>query len=162
MDRSYFDLIRYAVLRMDGHGLEHIAGAEGGLGNKFRKEMAVASDTEDLIDRIKTKGYTRTRVTRLLTHVLLGITEELSREAVPYIRILGFSQRGAAFLKHCTRTESTRVPVLTGTRKDMECYPELVPMLEKDILANQIYNILTGENLYRNHDFVRKPVITRF
>lgn len=159
METAYFDLIRLCLLRMSEEELSRIAGAEGGLGNKLRKELIHAADLEDLIERTKSKVYTRTRVTRLLNHVLLGITEELTQTAVPYIRILGFNRRGASFLKSCIQREQVSLPVLTNPKKAKEKDPTLLPWIEKDILATQLYALLTEQDLYRNHDFVHSPII---
>lgn len=159
METAYFDLIRLCLLRMSEEELSCIAGAEGGLGNKLRKELIHAADLEDLIERTKSKVYTRTRVTRLLNHVLLGITNKLTENAAPYIRILGFNRRGASFLKSCIQRELVSLPVLTNPKKAREQAPTLLPWIEKDILATQLYALITEQDLYRNHDFVHSPII---
>ena len=91
--------------------------------------------------------------------MLLGITNKLTENAAPYIRILGFNRRGASFLKSCIQRELVSLPVLTNPKKAREQAPTLLPWIEKDILATQLYALITEQDLYRNHDFVHSPII---
>ncbi|WP_322903820.1 nucleotidyltransferase [Paenibacillus campi] len=62
-----------------------------------------------LIDRLKTKRYTRARLQRLLAHLLLShrrelLNEPMLRRGPGYLRVLGFTERGRTLLKRMKST----------------------------------------------------------
>lgn len=63
-------------------------------------------------DLIKTKDVTRTRVNRVLTHILLNLyREDYAQTTVPYLRVLGFSRRALPLLSEIDKKASA--PLLT-------------------------------------------------
>ncbi|SEW40851.1 nucleotidyltransferase [[Clostridium] fimetarium] len=91
----------------------------------------------ELIEKLKNKQLTYTRVSRSLLHILLEITDDSAikytkGESIPYIRLLGFDELGQIFLNK-TKKEC-KVPLITKTAD----YKEL---LNEDIFATEIYNI---------------------
>ena len=134
-----------------------ISGAGEGLGNKLRDSFRYCHDYDELAASIKSKRYTLTRVQRVLAYTLLGITEEDSRNAGIYIRVLAFNDRGAAHLRSLD-DRGHRFPLITNINKDAVKYPELQKDIERDILASDIYNIAMGRDLYLNSEYVKKPL----
>ncbi|MCZ8512467.1 nucleotidyltransferase [Paenibacillus filicis] len=114
-------------------GLEHRIGRVlAGLDFGGEPERRV----EALTDKLKTKRYTRTKLQRALTRILLGHTKaELApqtlRGGVPYLRVLGFSPRGRELLKRMK--ETAKVPVLTKVTGEPS------PLLQLDIRATSVY-----------------------
>ena len=51
---------------------------------------------EDLVNQVATKRYTKARVRRILTYILVGAREEILPTA---IHVLGFTEKGQAHLK---------------------------------------------------------------
>ena len=138
--------------------LERYAQSENGLGNKLKKELRYADSLEDLIDRVKSKAYTRTAITRLLTHVLLGIGNDEMTDAF-YARVLAMNDTGAEALKLARKNELSTIPVLSNLTKDMKLLNDLQKrMISFDITAADVYNIVTGSNLYANSDHVKSPL----
>ena len=160
-DKNYYKLVTGKILAMTEQELENIFSAGAGLGAKMKKEIRYSSNTEDFIDRIKSKAYTRTRINRLLTHTLLGLDRQTMENALPYVRVLGFNSTGAKFLKEVRKEELTTIPVITNINKEAHLYPEIEETLEKDILATDLYNLITERDLYENSDYVKKPVILK-
>ena len=159
MEKLYFSHVRARILQSGSDELERLFSAGEGLGNKLKKEVRYAGSVEELIDRIKSKAYTRTRIARLLTQVLLGIDQACVENARPYLRILALDDIGAGFLKQVKKKGCCKLPILTNINREREAYPEIASTLEKDILASDIYNLITGRDLYENSDFVRVPDI---
>ncbi|MEB3101209.1 nucleotidyltransferase [Ferviditalea candida] len=112
-------------------------------GLEYRLKRAIAgvnpdsaAPVEDLIAGLKTKRYTRTKLQRVLTRVLLNhrkdvLTKELLSKGVPYLRILGFSAQGRELLKQMKKTAS--VPVVTKIAR------ETSPLLTMDIQATAVH-----------------------
>lgn len=159
MARGYFELVGAKILQSDASELERIFAAGSGLGNKLKKEIRYVNTTEQLIQRIKSKVYTRTRISRLLTQVLLGIDDNTVKNANNYIRILAFDEVGARFIKDVKKNETAKLPIITNINKEIQNMPQILPMLEKDILASDMYNIICKKDLYDNSDYIRTPFI---
>lgn len=88
-------------------------------GLEFRIKSALrelrAWRVDELLDLLKTKRYTRTKLQRTLTRILLGHRkEELTADrlagGVQYIRALGFTERGRELLRRMKKTAA--VPVV--------------------------------------------------
>ena len=159
MNRSYFELVGAKILQTDTGILEGIFSSGEGLGNKLKNEIRYVSTTQQLIERIKSKAYTHTRISRLLTHVLLGIDEETVKNAKNYIRILALDEVGAKFIKEVKKNENAKLPIITNINKELKSYPDLAATLEKDILASDMYNIICQKDLYDYSDYIRQPYI---
>ena len=46
---------------------------------------------------------------------------------------------------------------LENINKELDCLPEVASLLEKDIMASDIYNLLTMNDLYSCSDYIKKP-----
>lgn len=155
-ETALFDMIRNAVLRASAEELDRTFAGGEGLGNKLKNVIRKASSYEDLIEQLKSKRYTRTRIERFLIQMLLGI-ENVSLDE-NYIRVLAFNDRGSAYLKNVKKSGICSLPIITNINKEAENNPEIKGALDKDILASDIYNLASGRDLYLNSDYVKKPV----
>lgn len=100
-------------------------GGEG-LWRKLMAESRRCACLEELVDAVKSKRYTRTRICRMVLCAFLGLTaEDMTREA-PYVRLLALSQRGRQALR---REHGVRL--LHPGEKSREDYAET----ERRILA---------------------------
>ncbi len=159
LDRSYWELVGAKILQTDSKRLEEIFSAGEGLGNKLKNEIRYVSSTEQLIERIKSKVYTYSRISRLLTHILLDIDDKVMTESAKYIRILALDDVGAKFIKEVKKRECASLPILTNINRETRDYLHIQPTLEKDILASDMYNIITKNDLYDYSDYIMKPYI---
>ena len=159
MRKAYWALISAGILQRDAAELDRLFSAGAGLGARLKKAVRRASTADELILQVKSKVYTYSRISRLLTQVLLNIEREDAEAAAPYIRILAFDQRGADFLKEVKKKECAALPLLTNINREAERYPQIRKTMEKDILASDIYNLLTGNDLFRRSDYVVSPYV---
>ncbi|EFU40181.1 hypothetical protein PVOR_23049 [Paenibacillus vortex V453] len=91
---------------------------------------------EGLLGALKTKRYTRTKLQRMLLHIMLNhdkgsmSPEELAK-GPGYIRVLGFNETGRGLLKRMKK--SATLPVIQK--------PTLLqhPQLERDLMAAAVY-----------------------
>lgn len=87
------DLVLMHRLRgMDPTELAKLPLCSEGLENRMSSCAKTATTREELIAMLKTKRYTRSRLSRLCCHAMLGITSQLLDEhPLPeYVRLLGF------------------------------------------------------------------------
>lgn len=106
---------------------------------------------QQLIEIMQTKRYTRTKVQRMLTRILLSHSKSLINRAVlkegtPYIRVLGFSAAGRALLKRMKK--AAKVPVIVNIDRDQH------PLLQQDIQASSVYALAYRE--YYNEELLRE------
>ena len=152
-----FPLLREKILLSSNEELNQIFGAEEGLGNKMKANVRYWKNMDELIESLKSKRYTRTRITRLLAMTLLGVQREDVKNARSYIRVLAFDEKGSQYLKEIKKSESCKLPILTNINKEAEMHLEIKETLEKDILAGDLYNLACGLDLYDNSDYVKMP-----
>lgn len=157
----FFRMSAMKILQMPVTELTAFASADLGLANKLKKEIRYADSLETLIEKVKSKVYTRTRVMRLLAHILLDIKKADVEQAKSYIRVLAFDSAGAKFLKDVKKRECNTLPVITNINKEAGNYPQIAETLEKDILASDVYNLLTHKNLYEMADYTQRPYINQ-
>ena len=100
------------VRTMERDSFQAIAHGGEGLWSRFARISWESPDIESLLSRVKAKRYTRTRVQRLLTCAFLQITEDMLKQDTPYVRILGFSERGQELL-HQMKMQS-RIPLVNA------------------------------------------------
>lgn len=70
-----------------------------------------AGSLEEVYDLAKTKRYAHARVRRLTTWAMLGLTSADRPPEVPYLKVLGFTDRGREVLREMGKR--ARVPVVT-------------------------------------------------
>lgn len=152
----FFELIMQKILTSSEDELNRAFGAEEGLGSKLKKNARRYNCFEDIVNDLKSKRYTRTRINRVIFNILLGISKDEVVNAKNYIRVLGFSDEGANYLKEIKKNEVCKLPIITNINK--EDVSEIEHTLKKDILATDLYNLATQKDLYINSENVKKPL----
>lgn len=114
-----------------------------GLENRIKEAADSSGTLEELIEKICTRRYTRTRVQRILFGFLTGIKsselESFNENGGPqYIRVLGFNSRGQKLLAKIKDTASLPIIVKTANFKNTDNYL-LNRMLEIESHATNMY-----------------------
>ena len=78
-------------------------GSEG-LWRKLMHESRRQASIEAIAAAVKSKRYTRSRIDRMILCAFLGITDEILNMEIPYVRVLGFNDRGRNILKHVKKS----------------------------------------------------------
>ncbi len=81
-----------------------------GLEYRLYRAARYAASLEEFFIAAKTKRYTHARIRRLALHAFLGVTREAMRLSPPYLRVLGFNERGQELLRRMRNTAT--LPVL--------------------------------------------------
>lgn len=110
-----------------------------GLENRIYNAIQSATSLEELYDIVKTKRYTHSRIRRIVTALYLGITPEDRNGEVPYIRVLGFNEKGRDILK-AAKDASTK-PVVTKTSQISGISEEAAHIFELECKATDLYNL---------------------
>jgi UPF0348 protein TTE1483 len=154
--------IIYTLRKMSLSDIENLQDVTEGLENSIKSASDSCNNLEDLINSIKSKRYTRSRIQRILLYSLLNITKKDKIDSYkinPYIRVLGVSHRGKNLLSQIS--ENKKYPVITSVKKfiDNNNNKVLKSMLEKDILASNIYTLGYEYDSKANLDYTKKLII---
>ena len=91
--------VLYRLRTMTEAEFEALPYGSEGLWRRFLRECRRGSTLEEILSAVKTKRYTRTRLDRMVLCAFLGLTKEALSEPAPYVRILGFTDRGREILR---------------------------------------------------------------
>ena len=91
---NYFPLLRYQIL--SNPNLTSIYQVNQAMAVRIREAIKTAQTIEELVEAVATKRYTKARVRRLITYILVQARESDLPEA---IHVLGFTEKGRQHLK---------------------------------------------------------------
>ena len=147
---AYNDEIIYKLRSMTVKQIANLPDVSEGLEYLIKDVSNKTNNLIELINGIKSKRYTQTRIQRILLYALLGITKkdmEMSKKITPYIRVLGCSEKGKILLSQI----NSKAKVITSLKKyevsnknKRFCIGKqktLNRMLEIDKMATDIYTI---------------------
>ena len=161
-DISVFEKeIIYTLRKMSVAEIASLQDVTEGLENSIKNAANTCNNLEDLINSIKSKRYTRSRIQRILLYSILNITKkdiENSYKVKPYVRVLGASSHGKYLL---SRINNPKYPLVTSVKKFMDTNTNkiLKNMMEKDILASNIYTLGYEYDSKANLDYTKKLII---
>ena len=144
MSLKNFEKEIFYVLRKNlVQDLFELSDVSEGLENVLKKASNETTEIDKMIELLKSKRYTRTRIQRILLHALLSITkDEVSNYKYnpQYIRVLGFTKKGEKLLTQIYN--KANLPIVTSVSKFLKSANETGRrMIEKDILATNIYTL---------------------
>ncbi len=96
--------ILYKLRTMSAEDFRKIPDVSEGLEYRFCEAVGNSVTLSEILEKVKTKRYTHSRLRRIVLCALLGITKQDTELEVPYIRVLGFNSKGAEVLKQAKKT----------------------------------------------------------
>ncbi|WP_028595625.1 nucleotidyltransferase [Paenibacillus assamensis] len=160
---SYAVALFYRLSTASPEALHSILEVTEGLEHRLLHTLPQLTEwrVQPLLEALKTKRYTLTKLQRMLTHILLDHTkDDFGPEALQrgphYIRVLGFSEKGQILLKKMKKSASLPI-VQTVTRENSMLGG--TAGLAADIRATAVYaagiSRVHGRTAYR--DFYEPP-----
>lgn len=156
---SFASPLRHLLLTRTASELRAFHDMNEGLENRLLHVMPELErfTVEHLLQTVKSKRYTRTRLQRLLLHLLLGHSKEelnssVLAEGPSYIRVLGFRESGRALLKQMKQSAS--LPVVT--RPALCSHPQFVRDVQAAAAYAGAFRHPLRSDLYR--DYLEPPV----
>ncbi|MBS5863539.1 MAG: nucleotidyltransferase [Clostridium sp.] len=163
IDISKFEKeILYSIRRLSTADLKKFPEVNEGLENAIKNAANSCNTLAELINIIKSKRYTQTRIQRILLYILLNITKKdmyISRKTVPYARILGYSQKGKELISEIYNA-NPKITLITSVKNffDSSNNKTYKHMLSKDILATNIYTLAYENDSVANLDYTKRIV----
>ncbi len=146
-------------------GLCGIYGVNEGLEHRLLLSAAKSSSWEDLVDGAASKRYPKSRIRRLLIHLIAGFNREEAAEfdgqGPQYARILAFNDRGRMLLRRIKRESSLPlIPKVSQFLSGRDMHRPsgelsiLQRMLRFDCLATDLQGICYPTPLRGGRDFL--------
>ncbi len=154
--------ILYRLRTMSIEDILNLPDVSEGLENKIKKASNSCNNLANLTSLVKSKRYTMTRINRILLYALLNITKkdiEDSYKVSPYLRILGVNQKGKELLSKISKSNK-KTDIITSPKKFFDTTKNklLKNMLEKDMIASNIYTLGYTKDSKANLDFTNKLI----
>ena len=142
--KNMFELLKYKIITSDESELAEVYGVAEGLENRLKSCISGAENIDGLIDSVKSKRYTRARISRTLMHLLINLrTTDFETLRETYCaRVLGFSPTGGKLLR--LMSESSAIPVFSNLSRLDKRSPEAARVLKYDMRASDVYALLYG------------------
>ena len=159
--------ILYTLRKMTKEEIANLPDVTEGLENTIKAAACSCNNLKDLINGIKSKRYTQTRIQRILLYALLGIDKkmmEASKKIIPYVRILGFTGNGRNLISEIVRN-NPKINMITSVKKCIEQNNKrnnkyMLEILAKDIFATDVYTLGYEYESKANLDYTNNMIIT--
>ena len=165
----FFETLISTIIR-DKKNLESYFDISEGIENKIFKAALVAKDYEDLLNLIKSKRYTMTRIKRCLNNILLGVTKEDMEfakkiDTIPYVRILTFNSKGREVIREIKKSSEIKIINKFSEVEHFMDDKNFKFLIENDIKCTDIYNTIYYKKnrplLKGSMDYFIKPIYVR-
>lgn len=155
--------IIYNLRRMRISEIANLPDVSEGLEYSIKNAASSCNTIDELINIVKSKRYTTTRLKRILVYCLLGITKkdmQDSRKVTPYVRVLGFNDKGKELLSGISHA-NPKLEIVTSVKKYMETSTNRIlrNMLAKDVFATDIYTLGYDYDSSSNLDYTH-PIVS--
>ncbi len=115
---------------MDVETIKNAPDVSEGLENRIASCVKQSMSVEDLYGRIKTKRYTYSRIRRIIMSLFLGVKASDFTPDPPYIRVLGFNDKGQEILKSAKKTSTLPIIMKSSQIKSLDDYAQKIFALE--------------------------------
>lgn len=149
------DVAIFKLIENDSKFISQVADCTEGLENRIKALAVHSNNLPNLLEKLETKRYTKTRLQRIIVNNMLGITRDFTEKCLKnklYLKVLAVADDKKdilSSLQSCDISLITRksdADNLCGTAKT--CF-------EKDVFANRIYNVI---NKKTSNEFEMKIV----
>ena len=157
-DISTLDSAIISKLRlMTAEDLQNISEVTEGIENRILSSANMSYSFETLVENVKNKRYTTSKIRRMIISALIGFTKDIYSPMPQYIRILGMNKVGMTILKQAKDT--CKVPIIKKTAD----FKEQSPQFNLDVRATNIAMLCNPIPTYRigNADLKKSPIIMK-
>ena len=138
-----FSVIENAILfklrTLSADDFKKIPDVSEGLEFRFVEAVRTSITLSEILEKVKTKRYTHSRLRRIALNAFLGITRDDFYEKVPYIRVLGFNSRGAQILKDAKN--KAKLPIVTKVSEIKKLNADAQRAFDLECRARDLYSL---------------------
>ena len=152
----------YTLRKMSQDEVSNLPDVSEGLDTSIKNAANSCNSLEELINIVKSKRFTQTRIQRILLYALLGIDKkqmDIARKVDAYVRVLGFNENGKKLISEISKL-NPKLPIITSVKKYMDTVTNksLKEMLNRDIFATNVYTLGYEMDSWANLDYTNKIV----
>ena len=142
---------------MTENELRNIPDVHEGFENRIIKAVQNTNNFNELCEKLKTKRYTMSRIRRIICRAILGIDNSVKEISVPYIRVLGFTEKGSKLLKEIK--ENGTLPLITNVKNGYDNLDNNgKKILEIENLATKLWSLASCNNTILNNEFTQQII----
>lgn len=131
--------IVFKLRTMNADDFKKIPDVSEGLEYRFVEAVNTSVTLSEILEKVKTKRYTHSRLRRIALNAFLGITRDDVCDNIPYIRVLGFNGRGAQILKDA-KNKAT-LPIVTKSADIKSLSNDAQKAFELECRARDLYSL---------------------
>lgn len=153
-ENDFSSILGYLLLSRSVTEIANVADSNEEIANRLVKNRFQYTTLSEFCALNKSRDITYTRMSRILLHLLLNMTDTdynqgKSLDYIPYLRVLGFRKDSSALLGELKKT--TTIPVISklADAKNILCNDSFA-ILEKDIFAADLYEQLCAQKSSNN------------
>lgn len=152
-----FKIITFKLRTMTVEEISALPDVSEGIDNKIKKAVAGSNNLEELLANIKSKRYTMSRIRRIICCALNDITTDISAMSPPYIRVLGFNNRGTELLSKMKNT--ALLPISTSLASLEKTDDNCRIIAETEARCTDNFFLAKEQIFPAGFEYVQKPVI---
>ena len=150
-------IILYKLSSMTENELRNMPDVHEGFENRIIKAVQNTNNFNELCEKLKTKRYTMSRIRRIICRAILGIDNSVKEISVPYIRMLGFTEKGSKLLKEIK--ENGTLPLITNVKNGYDNLDNNgKKILEIENLATKLWSLASCNNTILNNEFTQQII----
>lgn len=147
-----------AVLRrMAKADFEALPDISEGLENRFYMAVRRARSMNELFACMKSKRYPLARLRRLVTAAYLGLTASDCLAPLPYLRVLGWNEKGLEVLARAKQT--AELPLSSSLAQLRDKSPECERFAFLEAQATDLFSLSLPSALPCGYDYTCKPIM---
>ncbi len=131
--------IIYRLRSMSVVDFKELPDVSEGLEYRLLEAIKNSSYLEEILEKVKTKRYTHSRIRRIVICAFLGIKKEDVLAPVPFIRVLGFNENGAKILKKAKETAT--LPIVTKSSEINALGENAKRVFELECFARDMFSL---------------------
>lgn len=137
--------------------LQNVSEVTEGLENRIIQAANETYSFNELVDKIKNKRFTTSKIRRILISALIGNTKDIYTPLPQYIRVLGMNRTGMNILKEAKKV--CTIPIITKVAD----YKDNSPQFKLDLHATDISMLCNPnpKNRLGCLDFKTSPIIIK-
>ena len=158
--KVYEKEIIYTIRKMSFEEISSIPDVPENTCKKIINSAGLCNTLEELISKIKNKSITQARIQRILLYILLNITKqdmEISKQEMPYIRVLGISENGKKLLSTISNQNQNVITSLCNYEKNCK-NKNLLKLLDIDKFATDVYTLAYEKNSKSGLDYTTRVI----
>lgn len=150
-------IILYKLSSITKSELKNIPDVDEGFENRIISTIQNTNNFGELCEKLKTKRYTMSRIRRIICRSILGIDNSVKEIGVPYIRVLGFTEKSSKLLKDI-KVNGT-LPLITNVKSGYDSLDNNgKKILDIENLATRLWSLASDHNTILNNEFTQQII----